>query len=1623
MNSLLSATRDAPNVKLITFGAENPAPSAEHDSVQMDNDLIFDDVSAIVRDHLMVKGPFSSLNEMEQETIVTRLVDAANGSFVWSKLVAKTIREESKPDGLRNAVEAYTSSKPSITDLVSQVVSSSGVTLEAKHMLLWLATAERPLHVKELATLLSIQVDKISVSEDEIDPLHVLKPIKALVFLEDELVYIRHAVIRQATHDLFYKGSLIPNLKDRHADFLTRLLVYTKTLPLQQRDVSLNAIDTSDVHTLVHKHTLLDFALRYWPSHLRNTTAFLKDGSRGISKDVSKFLPTSVAVVQVQHSLWQNSLPTPLLYTYSCIDSDVLRETLTPKHGASLQSIILVAQLLRQLGRPGEATPLIYQAALTSHTLLTTKSVITMQLLRVFLELTSDQVAPSRTDIMTKREETLLILMECYKIQYGSSSESVITIWRQIAEHYHFIKEVQKAHEFENMIQSVTQVDAEQHEANGTTGNLAVKLRARKDQGQESRQTLVLDKEYDDKVDSSAGFDFTRSMETVRKYISQESYEAAECLYVQLWQQAVAQSYSSASAHAQEQSMKATLEYSKFLQSRGRPDDAASILSSFWQDFHKATLHSETSLLYLRDVANLLKTVKLPLQALAVFKRCAGYFESTNNTQSPVYKELRLSIEQTIKEVLESSSSSIPASSESTLERIIIETAQYGHSVDQVVFTATENLIKRYEQQHRWRDATRLLKGVLQGVWPSLFSTSKEDVTLPAKHVDLCVKLAQRLGQCYRFRRRSSKEKDIHFRIYRALRSERKVEDQLRKEVTSNLLRCYEANSDTDLVISTHEELLADYTEFYGPEHNTVVKQLWTLANLTRPQPVSIEYYQQIIRILNKGNGSKPCHPDAFEPLVIVATDMWGQSRYTDAVSLYKILFTTFLEQEKLSSKLQDASFVREVFDRYTHCLRVLRTDFTTLHGIMTSYRTKCKTVFGPSATITVLATLSLARLCQESKRYESEAIVLYEELLRIETNAINHQEITAILETLYEERASVVANSKGEDLSSDQAQKAKQRIRERITSVRKSYGWAHEESLTQLTEIVNLYVSQNDTSSAVSELNQATSNILSSTTSSTSLANAASSIASGYLAVGQRHKALDLTDEIYRQVILRDTSNSKDYNFELSGKAHASLIFLAQMRHSLTHQTSSVTEILSTLTTEMTYFEDFERLVKSKNSTLQAVFVSASRLYHFLLSHNKDAAQRVLTELKNYFVRTEGKRIQCTDTKQVHEFIVTMLDYTKTYQVRDMTRSVGIASNERVVRLLKDHQFDAAVNLATVAFKYISSQSNYRTPEVVKFVFLLGMNISGRGHVTRPKQAAHEKLLSTSATLLQEALQVTSELKLNLALMDSDSLNNLVGVLGEQGSHKTLSWILGMLWNSRDVQQTWQPGATLALGRRYVMARYLVGDTSGAVRLAEDIVYNVRRVHGPRHHTTLDMSVLLSQIYTGIGQKYQAHKGGVELAKRYYKKSAATHENILRAFTDVDIDTALDGSMSMDGHSLDLDLVDDGVESVSPEEHVRKHFKLLKLAVQRLGEWPKDYSEYERLNADLYREFPTGLKGIEGVEKWDLKKMGGGKAESDEDLLNGQVNDWALFESDQWFEAAVDGVDGVNGVNGEEEL
>ncbi|TLD15231.1 hypothetical protein PspLS_10631 [Pyricularia sp. CBS 133598] len=1711
LQSVVNA-KGASSVKLIALGSKTQQGVQ---NLEVNEDLIFDDITAVVRDFFEDYEAFLSMDEMERETLIARITILSKGSFVWAKQASKQIRHNSSSKNLFEALEKI--EKCTVGDFVHRTLTAPDVTDQTRLMLAWLVTAERPLTVKELATLATINLDKQTINHDiKMDVMHTLKPVNSLVYMQDGLMYLRHGIVRKAVTSWLnaHKGVI----SDRHGDLATRLLVYISSTVTEPRECTLMPLPSHEVHQLVSRHTLLDFAIRYWPLHLRKSFAYLKPdiGDSEAAKLVAKVMPRNLTVVLLQAALWQHR-PTPTLLTCHTMMTNIARRTLTTTSPVTLQSIIFLASIYRQIDFTPEATTLFYEASTVANTLLTSKNKITMQVCRAFVEITTGRTTTSKNDIiMTHREHVLQILVECYKAQYGHMSEHVVNTLKLLVEHYRMAREETKVELIITKIRTIssttefgasTTTTTTTEEDSRPEGDLHVHLRGRRG-SQHTDQVVVLTldiDEHDELIEGHAKYDFEFFLVKAERYLAEGRADLAEKTYIEIWQRVTREYASTRSALWEERKMKSVVSYARFLTQQGRTSDARSILSTTWEEYKSSqtsvSITEATCGMYM-EMASMMKCVGLVSESLTLMKHCSNFYRGTNSTETSTYHELQQTIHSTSQELVQSMSSSSSSTtttvSESMLEEMVLEQSSSVNTVEESTFTASSSLVRLYMKQHRLQDATRLLKKILRGVWPSLFAPNVEDVVAPQKMVEHCVELAERLAECYHARRRRAKEEDMRVRVYRAMRTCRKVDDELRERVAAELIQLLKKTGQSELVITTRQEMLDDYVKHYGDKHPKVIEMLWELAELTRPRPIYVEYYQRIIKALHPDN-TDDIILEAFEPFNIVATEFWSNGRFPEAVNYYKVVFTCFLRQPKLSPKLNDSEFVKMLFQRYTHCLRSVRSDFTVIHKVSVDYQTQCKAVFGPTSSITIQATLYLAKVCQESKRYEVDAIVLYEELLKIQSKEVDHSEICSILDSIYEAQADLITTTNATSttaVSSEQVQRVIKVFKKRVTTIRETHGWAHEESLSKMSEMVRFYNNQQTSSSSsltheeitrntetvLSELKEATVHILSHETFPTRLIAAASTIATSYIQSNQTHKATEIKQELYRQVIMKDKTNVSSCGFDLTDRGRESLVFLAEFEHSLhpRHHSFTATDILAELTTQYMYFEEFRSLIQS-TSSLGTIIASASRLHNFLASYERfDGSKRVFNELTSYFMNHEGKRVKL-EKKQVDVLLHNLLYYFGTFTSQNFLRSVGISGICGVEKLLKEQKYDEAADLATATWTYISADDSYKTdPGMAKLVLILGLTLAdgsgrkyldvaasqaipGQTHQTftlqqshstamdyssqptprplpaptaaalsKPKPQAHSKLLAASAPITRQVLHVLSSMRISLSHISLVHLNNLISVLGAQQDHETLAWLLTILWESREAQGgSWPVGITLALGRRYIVARYLVGDTTAAVRLAEDIVYNCRRVHGAKHPRTLGMSVFLTKLYTGIAQKYHrvtgsrgngVLSGSQDVAARYYKKSAAVHENILRAFSDptfADMEGGLDGSMCLDDapsshggcgvnggsniHSLDgvgdVESMDGSTQLRSDGDRVKMHLRYFKLAVQRLGAWPKDYKEYERLNADIFREFGDYLHGVEGVERWNLAGFGGGRAESSEDMLNiEEFKHWELI-------------------------
>ena len=151
--------------------------------------------------------------------------------------------------------------------------------------------------------------------------------------------------------------------------------------------------------------------------------------------------------------------------------------------------------------------------------------------------------------------------------------------------------------------------------------------------------------------------------------------------------------------------------------------------------------------------------------------------------------------------------------------------------------------------------------------------------------------------------------------------------------------------------------------------------------------------------------------------------------------------------------------------------------------------------------------------------------------------------------------------------------------------------------------------------------------------------------------------------------------------------------------------------------------------------------------------------------------------------------------------------------------------------------------------------------------------------------------------------------------------------------------------------------------------------------------------------------------------AKNFFRKAIVLHYDALKTLVDVD------GSENSDDEDFGSDIgsantaVTTGkhgmlgslsasvatIERGAEISAIKTHVRLLKLAYQRYGGWPKQAADYEKLTSKVWAEFGSelGVKEDQVVSsKWTANGFGGGKAESNMDDWK-VPEEWSILKAD----------------------
>jgi anion-transporting ArsA/GET3 family ATPase len=1640
LEKLAKVTKQGRGVRLITMSSSVKLSSStmgiQH---EITRDDVRDDLHAVALRALMHNHHFHSQRALEQEQLLDRIIQSANGSFLRVTLICELLNGQKSPDALSKTMDGFESSKPSVSDLIVSLIKQLNPNNDAKTMLAWVLAAERPLTIDEIHTLFSVDVQQGTVSDKGINVNEMFRTLEPLFTLHQRIVRFKHPVIHSTLHDLAASGKVPIPLQDSETDLLLRVLAYTKSvLKDSKSEPTFEISDPSTPDKLFKQHRFLEYAVRYWVLHLQQSPLAPKEsGEFKPTTELKKVFPDTTMLSILESNCWNLQLPIPQVLDLQRLVSKVRETLFTKNHPAVLQTYLSIATCYMMVSNTTQIAKYLYICTVISKETLSPIHPLTIECASQFLSVTETQTSSSRTEIMTHREQILMVLITAYEKQYGSSSELVIKTRQQLLHLYESLNETENALKISRLIEIHESGSSHSKDDYWESGGVVINQMPRPNHTDIHGSILGSDEIEEESTSIMTISAIEAQLSVIQQHLHRKEFQQAERLYVELWMEVSSKCRTVMTTEWHEKNIEIATSYSQFLKNQKRISESTAVLSSIWQQYESHQLsYSESIVSRLTRVAKEMRSMNAHAQALSIFKFASSYYHSVNRQETQEYREITHELSQTSSELVQhslASSSSVTSTtttiSQSVFQDVFFTTISSSTTLESSTVELSKKLTAEYMAKSDYTAAINVIHATLKRSWSSFLASSIHDVAMATSFVQESVQLVERLAECYLHMRQLDKVDDVYNRFFRAVLVTEKVDQAIFEKAKNLLINFYDKHGYVGKAISVFQEILVVYRARLGHTHESTIQTLYILAQRCRAHPRNhgywLDYYLQILVALNKE--SDVCHKRALDALQVVTVTYWEDRRYAEAVTFYKVLWNTFVRQNKEHKIFVDTKFVETLYERYYQCLEETKANWSEMYKVTKEYRETSIAIFGAESTIAVNATLSLAQVAQSSEQHMSEAISLYEAVSQSGTQVTTTTTVTEINNTLSSLYLKQMHSSSSSSMKSETISRALSIRESHFHEATQQYGYSHESSLTSLRELATLYSRQQKTDVAMKQISKTVSEIVSKETSSQKQIESAASIASTLLVIGQASTAHSMVQELHRQICAKDSRYASKWSFDLTKTSRTSLAFLASLQYHLRKDLSiTFSEIYADLTMEYLYWVQFHQTLQNNDSLTNILLAAAPLRYYLRRNDNKDMISVVEDQAVDLFVKRDAQDLKDFSKESPRIFIIGILDYLGSGRNKDFIRSVILSSNRSVSQLTKEKKFREAYDIANLGFLFANKHDGYNGPRAIGMGFKLASLLVGRDSDEKcPDAALRKKMLALSNRIVKRILEICKNLKINFAHIQLYELSQLSALLGEQEDYETLEWLLTTLWQTRDAQRSWPAEVLLNLGRRLICARYLGGHPVKAIRLAEDIAYNMRRAHGPRAPVTIETYELLAQLYTSTGQQYQAQAAKGEktagMAQDCFKKAILVHEDILRIL----VNTSSNGSGAVDDDDDDDEmdttaqlLAREGVNvksapnTPSPDaidsstidlaSTALKHLHLLKLAYQRFGGWPKSYTEYERLNAMLFRVFGSDpkWKGAEGTEKWDAKAFGSGKAESQEGGFKG-VQDWT-FGSDE---------------------
>ncbi|KAE8154646.1 hypothetical protein BDV25DRAFT_135813 [Aspergillus avenaceus] len=1500
---LQSLVSNAPTIKVIVLSRYLHAMPKLVNQIKIDPTQTAKDIRTVVRAALKSSDVCIGMRHEDQAKVENAIVKKANGCFITAQLAVAQLSTLRSPADMLTLVQKMPSS---LQDVLKQSFKSVDLgDPTARSVLSWSLASHRPLRIEEVHCLLETDTKRAEVVPrvgNVVDD--IKRALGSFVLVEDGVVSLRSSALRQfitnqakSATNSGNKGLFPFTLKECHHDLLTRLLAYVKLGVMDEADVSTTALNGSSQSRYFDQYPLLEYAARYWTLHFRSSqmTEREKDNFK-VTNLFKRSFPDSVLFALLEGSCHQIQYLPHQAQELQMFSVQLRRQILHDLSLPLLQSLITAAQISSELNAPN-AIGYSYEAWRKSNTLLGRNSSITKAVAELFIN-SSQRKDNGDPTFLSQRQEVLEYLVQLSKEELGPSHESTLQYTQMLFNHYIAMKEKGSAGRLSRELFEIVVAKYGQYSANADAFTKHIhKQLERLSMADVSADITESQYEYSKRnlpITDQRIIDSTLHMVSI--YEKHGDNSKADNLFMDTWRRLLA--VEGASDSVLKKQAEFTLKYSEYLNRRSRNDEAESVINAVWFSLEGHLSHyDELSSTFEMTINHIRKMEWTGLAHSALgtlweyrksqkqvprrlMKATASLAQTVQESRSVT--EANMSHEQIgmLHEVLESAASSGMASAETTLASM----------------KTSEKVAAKFVERGQWPEAAHVYRQALIHIWPDI--DSKTSTFRLTENVEETIHLALNLAECYFKDLDLEKATYVYQNTLKAVLTSDAADTRMVRSTAEKIISFYRATYRFLDAIATYRELYRCLSSRLGKTHKESIGILYAWGDFAkkRHKPAEAEEaYKDIYNHLRHNNQLDSRAISAARSLVAIFEET---ERWENAKEVYETLWLSIAGGDK--DHLLESGLAEDVYQRYQSLLETkVDVDITEKHDLAASYRTTCQRLHGTSSRQFYDATFALASISRKDQRYHGEAVSLYEMLLD-RGDALSGQQSTASTKHYLA------------DLYSRQSQtghKATALYREQYQSSIHEHGHgSHNHTLPRLRVLLESLQKQNNKAANTElrkALQSATIAAFEERADGQRLYSSAIALAQMHIDFGVKDSGIQLSKRLHHRLIQEAV--------EMKG-SHRATSFVVAFQMALSNN-RNYASIMADLIAEIQLYSAFHRTSGPKSFI--HTFIDGVRLMNFQSGKGlTEDAHLTDTELFKLFTE------RCSDVEPskatLREFYDTCISQATQ---GDLVKRLCRVIVDNVYQKLGTGYFRHAYGLAAILQQFIKDSGGFQDLTSTKDGAKLSSHLMVYGAQKCSDQNMSGKMLELSKSILHEILSTYQTKGISLTEFEDIELNQLAILLGGQRNFGDLEFLLGQLWSSRVVQRTWSSDTIILVGRRLVEARFSNGRTAQAIHLCGDLCYNVKRVWGQFDKSALELTNLLSALYT---------------AENDHARAMGVHESVLRQLLE-------------DGTDLPMS---------RRAEIANGQAARLQRCYQRNGGWNKGSERYEHMFRQLNDKF-----------------------------------------------------------------